>query len=132
MYLVALKYIDTKQKQNETWYVCQLYILGQFFVLYVHKSIFWPTFICQKEQSEITGFVTVRYYCYKLQQKLNAVMAASSGAFCCKKTRGKSLLESWGTIFLPDWQPPLIFVRFISNFLCMCSNSMASTHVMLK
>ena len=26
----------------------------------------------------------------------------------------------------------LVFVRFISNFLCMCSNSMASAHVMLK
>ena len=25
-----------------------------------------------------------------------------------------------------------IFVRFISNFLCMCSNSMASAHVILK
>ena len=25
--------------------------------------------------------------------------------------RGESLLESWGTAFLPDWQPPLIFVR---------------------
>ena len=46
--------------------------------------------------------------------------------------RGKSLLELWGTTFLPDWQPPLIFVRFISNFLCMCSNSMASAHVILK
>ena len=34
--------------------------------------------------------------------------------------------------FLPDWQLPLIFVRFISNFLCMCSNSMASAHVILK
>ena len=26
--------------------------------------------------------------------------------------RGKSLLESWGTTFLHDWQPPLIFVWF--------------------
>ena len=25
-------------------------------------------------------------------------------------TRGKSLLESWGTTFLPEWQPHLIFV----------------------
>ena len=32
-----------------------------------------------------------------------------------------SHLELWVTIFLPDRQPPLIFVRFISNFLCMCS-----------
>ena len=29
--------------------------------------------------------------------------------------RGKSLLESLGTSFLPDWQPPLIFVRFTSK-----------------
>ena len=48
------------------------------------------------------------------------------------KIRGKSLLELWVTTFLPDWQPPLIFVRFISNSLCMCSNSMASAHVILK
>ena len=34
--------------------------------------------------------------------------------------RGKSLLELWITTFLPDWQPPWIFVRFILNFLCMC------------
>ena len=46
--------------------------------------------------------------------------------------RGKSLLELWVTTFLHDWQPPLIFVRFISNFLCMYSNSMASAHVILK
>ena len=26
--------------------------------------------------------------------------------------------------FLPNWQPPLIFVWFISNFLCLCSNSL--------
>ena len=29
-------------------------------------------------------------------------------AFLLKTTRGKSLLESWGTTFLPDWEP--IFV----------------------
>ena len=38
--------------------------------------------------------------------------------------RGNSLLELWVTTFLPDRQSPLIFVRFISNFLCMCSNIM--------
>ena len=38
----------------------------------------------------------------------------------------------WVTTFLPDWQPPLIFVQFISNFLCVCSDSMASAHVILK
>ena len=29
--------------------------------------------------------------------------------------RDKSLLESWGTTFHPDWQPPLIFVWFTSK-----------------
>ena len=33
--------------------------------------------------------------------------------------------------FLPDWQLALIFVRFISNFLCLCPDSMASAHVIL-
>ena len=51
---------------------------------------------------------------------------------CLRTARGKSLLELWVTTFLPDLQPPLIFVRFISNFLCMCSYSMASAHVILK
>ena len=37
-------------------------------------------------------------------------------------TRGKSLLELWVTTFLPTNSKPLIFVRFISNFLCMCPN----------
>ena len=49
-----------------------------------------------------------------------------------KYNRGKSLLELWIATFLPDGQPPLIFVRFILSFLCMCSNSMASAHVILK
>ena len=46
--------------------------------------------------------------------------------------RGKSLLELSVTTFLPDWQRPIIFVRIISNFLCMCSNRMASADVILK
>ena len=46
--------------------------------------------------------------------------------------RGKSLLELWVTNFLPDSQSPLIFVRFILNFLRMCSISMESAHVILK
>ena len=29
--------------------------------------------------------------------------------------RGKSFLELWVTTFLPDWQPPLIFVWFTSK-----------------
>ena len=45
-----------------------------------------------------------------------------------------SILLLWilVTTFLPDRQPPLIFVRFISNFLCMDSNSMGSVLVILK
>ena len=31
----------------------------------------------------------------------------------CVRSRGKSLLELWVTTFLPNWQPPLIFVWFI-------------------
>ena len=50
----------------------------------------------------------------------------------CFLFRGKSLLESSVTTFLPYWQPPLIFVWFISNFLWMCSNSVDSAHVILK
>ena len=46
--------------------------------------------------------------------------------------RGKSILELWVTTYFPDSQPHLIFVRFISNFLCMCSYSMASAHVILN
>ena len=45
------------------------------------------------------------------------------------KTRGKSLIELWVTTFLP---PPLIFFRFISNFLCICSYSMTNAYVILK
>ena len=46
--------------------------------------------------------------------------------------RGKSLLELWVTIFLPNWQQPLIFDRLISNFFCMSCKRMASAHVILK
>ena len=35
-----------------------------------------------------------------------------------RDARGKSLLELWAITFLPDSQPPLIFVRFIS---CACA-----------
>ena len=57
-------------------------------------------------------------------------LSRRSHPFC--HARGKSLLELWVTIFLPDWQPSLIFVLCISNFLCMCSNGMASACVVLK
>ena len=33
----------------------------------------------------------------------------------CLFFRCKSLLESWGTTFFPDWQPALIFVWFTSK-----------------
>ena len=47
-------------------------------------------------------------------------------------SRGKSLLELWVTTFLVEWQPPLIFVLFILNFLYMCSHSVANAHVIFK
>ena len=50
----------------------------------------------------------------------------------CNLLGGKSLLEFCVTTFLPGWQPPLIFVWFISNFWCMCSNNMTSPHVIFK
>ena len=31
--------------------------------------------------------------------------------------RGKSLLEMWGSTFLPNWQPPLIFADLLQNHL---------------
>ena len=40
---------------------------------------------------------------------------------CQNVDRGKSPLESWLTTFLHDSQLLLIFVRFISNFLCICT-----------
>ena len=43
--------------------------------------------------------------------------------------RGKSLLELWITTFLPDRQPPLIFVRFISNFQCSCDFEVNQTNI---
>ena len=46
--------------------------------------------------------------------------------------RGKSLLELWANTFIPDWQPPLIFVRLILNLLCMCSKSVDGDYVILK
>ena len=37
------------------------------------------------------------------------------GKSYCLETRGKSHIESWGTTFLPEWQPPLTFVWFTSR-----------------
>ena len=44
-----------------------------------------------------------------------------------KCARGKSLLELWGTTFLPEWQPPLIFVWFTSK-LHMSTSHTIRTH----
>ena len=63
---------------------------------------------------------------------MNHVSKAASEVQGVDSVRGKSLLELWVTTFLPDWQPPLIFVRYVLNFLYMCSSSMASAHVILK
>ena len=35
--------------------------------------------------------------------------------------RAKSLQDCWGAAFVYNWQLPLIFVWFTSNFLCICT-----------
>ena len=69
---------------------------------------------------------------------IQALMLSQEAKLELVITRGKSLLELWVTTFLPDWQPPLIFVQFISNSMCMCYDSVDtyysvdSAHVILK
>ena len=53
--------------------------------------------------------------------------------------RGKSLLESWGTTFLPNLRPPLIFVLFISKshqhqpyYQSTCARSLRSIGQILR
>ena len=33
----------------------------------------------------------------------------------------KSIQECWCAAFVHDWEPPLLFIRVTSNFLCICS-----------
>ena len=53
-------------------------------------------------------FVASVYFLFDDKVKLNS-------------SRVKSIQEFSCAAFLHDWQPPLIFVRFTSNFLCMCT-----------
>ena len=90
---------------------------------------------CQSGRKVVTHNSKSDLPLYPIFFLLSKKTKKSFGQILCRalcRTRGKSLLESWGTTFLPYWQPPLTFVRFISNFLCMCSDSMASAHVLLK
>ena len=73
-----------------------------------------------------------RKFCNVCRKKIEDVLGMSCEGKLSMPTRGKSHLELWVTTFLPDWQPPLIFVWFISNFFFMCSSSMASAHVILQ
>ena len=56
---------------------------------------------------------------YSNSEERNGTQNRGGIAVNCKvllmSSRGKSLLELWGTTFLPDWQPPLIFVWFTSK-----------------
>ena len=73
--------------------------------------------------SKALAFV-LRYH--TLFQKLKN---SSKTSIICIEKKAKIFrgnLELWVTTFLPDRQPPLIFVQFISNFLCVCSSSMFS------
>ena len=68
---------------------------------------------------------------YSLWKKKSA-MSKYPVEIKCSDLRGKLILALWVATFHPDWQLPLIFVWFISNVLCMCFNSMANAHVILK
>ena len=53
---------------------------------------------------------------------------------CTYVWRGKSLLDLWVTIFLPDWQPPLKSLSDLFQASCAFALilSMSSAHVILK
>ena len=104
-------------------------VLGHLLLITI---IFWTVWSDQVKPFSIsTGDTKVKLSL--AHAILSSLLAAPSrGRSAFQLVRGKSLLELWVTTFVPDWQPPLIYVRFISNFLCMCSNSMASVHVILK
>ena len=55
--------------------------------------------------------------------KLQVVCSLYSMYPCwyCFESTVKSFKDSRGAAFVYDWPPPLIFVRFTSNFFCMCS-----------
>ena len=72
----------------------------------------------------LTYLLLIHVFFTSLQPNFSAPLRGWIGGE--KITKTKSLIELWVTTFLPNWQLPLIFVLFISNFFCMCSNSMAS------
>ena len=102
-------------------------------ILTSKSNHFWMKLI----QSEITKKLLWKWCCQygEESQKVEYYSKLLVLKFIKLKSvplRGKSLLELWVTTFLPDWQLLLIFVRFILNFLCICSNSVDSAHVILK
>ena len=54
------------------------------------------------------------WFWYSMLHKCNIIPTDSFYKFYFKAS-GKSLLESWVTTFLPNWQPSLIFVWFTSK-----------------
>ena len=75
---------------------------------------------CYKQTDEATDWISARAQCWSYGGDL-AFPLPNDDEECRAKifglskgeevsTRGKSLLESWDTTFLPDWQIPLMFV----------------------
>ena len=114
-------------KMQSAWFV-QILCFDQFLLISTVKLIMWET---------ITRILSSDRQIVVQVQGQKMVLTCISKLYVCvslrliikQHSRGKSLLELWVSTFLPDWQLPLIFIRFISNLLCMCSNSMASAHV---
>ena len=78
----------------------------------------------KKEEKKINAskniFVSIiTYYVWNVIAKIVGVGFSGLRQWWSCLTRGKSLLESWGSTFLPVRQPPLIFVWFTSKSLAI-------------
>ena len=89
-------------------------------LLYMAVMIFWIFCIKRPIEGSVNVWVepTEKKSC---EQEKSCVLEKKVAnmiemvLFLFFQTRGKSLLELWGTTFILDWQPPLIFVWFTSK-----------------
>ena len=78
----------------------------------------WQFHVKLKDQLLYNSFTVANLQPFKLMQiyvYLKHVRIAKWTGYDFGLARGWSLLESWVTTFLPDWQPPLIFDWFTSK-----------------
>ena len=79
----------------------------------IHSSLRCSSRLCHTVSETQILFRKPEYIFRKIPRFLMTDAAATNTWLVCSLlNRGKSLLESWGTTFLSDWQPPLIFVWF--------------------